>query len=58
MKKFLLLMVALVFVQACSSGGGSSSSKGGGTGALVADATGFAPRSDKTFQQLKNSRRL
>ena len=47
MKKFLLLMVALVFVQACSSGGGSSSGNGGtsaaGTGGLVADATGFAP---------------
>ena len=44
MKKFLLLMVALVFVQACSSGGGGSSSgNGSGTGALVADATGFAP---------------
>ena len=47
MKKFLLLMVALVFVQACSSGGGSSSSNGGtsagGTGGLVADATGFVP---------------
>ena len=29
MKKFLFLMVALVFVQACSSGGGGSSSGGG-----------------------------